>query len=111
MAEVPHRGASGTYGARVAHNRPVTPRSGNDDWPDAACDDPDAEAVRLLTLNMSRALGRSEMSMRAVAREAGLSHSVLSRLLTGEAWPDVSTVFRLERALGERLWPDHLGPA
>ncbi|MGI8937088.1 MAG: helix-turn-helix domain-containing protein [Iamia sp.] len=41
----------------------------------------------------------------AVAAEAGLAHSTISKLTRGETWPDVQTVVRLEDALGTELWP------
>lgn len=108
--EIPHLNARRTYGARVARTRPAKPRSGNDGWPDQACSDPDAEVVRLLALNVGNAMVRAERGLRAMAREAGIDHGILSRLLTGDSWPNAATIIRLERALGERLWPEHLRP-
>ena len=49
-------------------------------------------------------LDRRGISQRALARQAGISHSVLSRLLSGESQDmTLQTAAALTRALGERM--------
>lgn len=42
---------------------------------------------------------------RSLAERAGISHGTLNNLLAGKAWPTLSTIARLERALATDLWP------
>jgi transcriptional regulator with XRE-family HTH domain len=49
--------------------------------------------------------GIGERSIRSVATAAGVSHVTILNVLAGRAWPDLSTIARLEIALGVPLWP------
>lgn len=49
----------------------------------------------------------SEHGMREVARQSGLSHSSLSRTISGEIWPSVVTIASVEEAFEVDVW----GPA
>lgn len=82
------------------------PREFSADWPDEPCSDAIADGVRRLALNVAEAKGGR--SVRGLARDAGLHHTVVLSLLAGESWPEVVTVLRLEAALGVSVWP---GPA
>ncbi|WIB67440.1 helix-turn-helix transcriptional regulator [Curtobacterium sp. MCBD17_035] len=44
-------------------------------------------------------------SIRAVAQAAGVSHVTLINVLSGRAWPDLTTIAKLELALEVDLWP------
>lgn len=46
-----------------------------------------------------------DASIRSVAREANLDHNVLRTMLSGETWPDLVTIAKLEQTLGP-VWPD-----
>lgn len=48
-------------------------------------------------------------SLRGTAKEAGITHPTLHRLLRGQVMPDVGTILRLERVLGVDLWPSSGG--
>ncbi|AXT86255.1 XRE family transcriptional regulator [Aeromicrobium sp. A1-2] len=74
------------------------------DWPSAACSDPDAEVLRRIAVNLRAAIG--DRSLRSVAADSGIHHSLVAKVLDGQAWVEVVTVARLERGLGARLWPD-----
>lgn len=44
-------------------------------------------------------------SIRDLARDAGVGHATLSRLLAGKVVPDLATIAALEDALRADLWP------
>lgn len=72
-------------------------------WPDAPSSDPFGEIARQFVLNLRDAMaGRT---LRAVAADAGIGHVTLQRVLTGQAWPDLQTIARLEVGLDAALWP------
>lgn len=50
----------------------------------------------------------SSRPVRAVARDAGLDHATLLRLLAGTTIPDLATIVALEDALGVLLWRENL---
>lgn len=81
------------------------PASFSQKWPEEACIDARAEKVRLLALNVRRAMGNR--SLRAAATDAGVDHTVLADILNGASWPDVRTVAVLELAFNQPLWPHH----
>lgn len=72
-------------------------------WPFDPSPDPHAEVARQFVIRLRAAIG--EQSVRAVAKDAGLAHGGLNKLLAGGSWPDLLTIARLERALGADLWP------
>jgi transcriptional regulator with XRE-family HTH domain len=72
-------------------------------WPEHRAEDPIAEVARQMALRTRAALeGRS---IRAVAQAAGVSHVTLINVLSGRAWPDLTTIAKLELALEVDLWP------
>lgn len=73
-------------------------------WPHEPLLEPGlAEYARQIALNLLEAMG--SRSIREVASAAGLTHSTLARVLSGERWPDTLTLAKLERALSTQLWP------
>lgn len=46
-----------------------------------------------------------QTSVRSVAKDCGLNHQTLNAILSGEVWPDMYTIAKLERGLGVPLWP------
>lgn len=72
-------------------------------WPETPSTDPVAEVARRFARNV-----RAEMrgrSLREVAADAGIGHVTLQRVLTGQVWPDLATIARLETGLDAELWP------
>jgi hypothetical protein len=72
-------------------------------WPEHPSEDPIGEGARQFVLRLRDAL--ADRSIRSVARDAGLDHVTLLKILAGNAWPDLSTILRLERALERSLFP------
>jgi len=71
-------------------------------WPEAASDDPVAEAVRRFVIRLKAEIG--DRSVRSVASIANVDHGALLRVLAGKTWPDLATLARLEIALHADLW-------
>lgn len=72
-------------------------------WPQSPSSDPFGEIARQFVLNLRDAMaGRT---LRDVAADAGIGHVTLQRILTGQAWPDLQTIARLEVGLDAALWP------
>ncbi|NYD76077.1 hypothetical protein [Leifsonia soli] len=40
-----------------------------------------------------------------MAMNAGMDHNVLRLVLSGDSWPDLVTIAKLERWFGVTLWP------
>lgn len=74
-----------------------------DGWPNQVAADPAAETARRFVLNLRDALG--DRSVRAVARDAGVDERTIRHVLASAVWPDLSTISRLELALGVNLYP------
>lgn len=77
-------------------------------WPQEAASDPIAEVDRRFILRVRAAMGQE--TARSLAERAGISHGTLNNLLAGKAWPTLSTIARLERALATDLWPGRVLP-
>ena len=60
--------------------------------------------VQTIARRLRTLMDKSEMSVRYVAIDADLNPQTVHNLLDGKAWPDPATIYRLEHALGERLW-------
>lgn len=73
------------------------------EWPDGSFDAYDAEVAAGFVRNLQVAIG--SRSLREVARQAGIHHTTVMRILAGDVWPDLSSIARLELALGCPLWP------
>lgn len=87
----------------MAAPRRPKPREHTPAWPGEPADDPAAEAIRLAVLALLDATaGRS---LRDVARQCGLNHASLTKVVNGTAWPDARTIAVLESGLERRIWP------
>jgi transcriptional regulator with XRE-family HTH domain len=85
------------------------PNSFSADWPEAPCDDPTAEVARRLVVRLKAVLaGRS---LRSLKDATGVDHTTVSVILSGQVWPDIATLARLEAGLDADLWPGRLRPA
>lgn len=80
----------------------ATPAMLSVDWPDAQSIDPAGEAARRFAVNLKSAIGAR--SIRAVARDAGLDEGTIRKILLGESWPDLRTIWSLESALDSVLY-------
>lgn len=94
------------------------PRSGGDNpprdyltagtWPTGTLQ-PDAPTSArygaVFAQRLQAALNTSDLSIRALEREAGVSRKTIERTLAGEVLPDFGAVARLEETLGQDLWP------
>ena len=77
----------------------------NGNWPEATLDGtPAATYAQHLARNLRDAIG--DRSRKEIARLTGLSDVTIAAVLTGDNYPDLRTVARLETALGRRLLPD-----
>jgi hypothetical protein len=81
----------------------LSPRELSPDWPTAPSDDPAGEVARRFVQNVDAAIAGK--SQRAVTELTGVEHSTLSRVLSGQVWPDLATIARLELGLKTSLWP------
>lgn len=72
-------------------------------WPDVPSPDVYAEVARQFVIRLRTGIGAR--SIRSVGVAAGVSHVTILNVLAGRAWPDLSTIARLEVALGVALWP------
>lgn len=74
--------------------------------------DPCAAGIQIIAAKLTSALdNRGEISLRELSRVSGVNRQAISELLSGQSWPDVLTVFRLETALDVALWPGAETPA
>ncbi|MFJ8596604.1 helix-turn-helix domain-containing protein [Streptomyces sp. NPDC093598] len=94
------------------------PRSSNDKnpgryvlrgtWPQAILihDAPlSAYCGLLLARDLDHLMTARGQSLRDIAGRAGVAHSTVARVLTGEVLPDIGTLIRLEDTLDRQLWP------
>ena len=88
----------------MARTKRSTPAELTPGWPAEPSPDPAAEVARKFALALEA--GRGERSLRLIARDAGISHTILLKVLAGATWPDLATLARIERSVGVRLWPD-----
>lgn len=73
-------------------------------WPHARLKGPRIVAyAQLFAARLADEIGGR--SLREVARVAGLSHTTLLAVLTGDRWPDMVTIAKLEEGLQTDLWP------
>lgn len=74
------------------------------EWPSGGLRGPvEVEYARQLALRLQEAIG--DRTVREVARSADVSHSTIAAVLSGQRWPDMATVAKLEVALASDLWP------
>lgn len=62
--------------------------------------------ARMLMANLEVAMDHRRLTIRDVAKLAGLSHGTVHNVLKAKGWVDLRTVARLEAALGEPLIDD-----
>ena len=72
-------------------------------FPEPRDDAPDVPKRLLATVAAINEV-TDEYGVREAARRAAISHSTLSRTVTGEIWPSSVTVASLETAFGIELW-------
>jgi hypothetical protein len=77
-------------------------------WPDVPSDDALGEDARQFALNLRTAIGPT--SIRAAAASSDINHATLLRILSGEVWPDLETIVKLEIGLDAALWPGRVNP-
>ncbi len=67
---------------------------------------PDAPPVAVHLLAVTGRIQQlvNEHGLRAVARELGIAHSGLSRILTGQIWPSSATISAIEHAYDTTIW-------
>lgn len=80
----------------------ATPAMLSSQWPDGPLTDPVGEAARRFALGLKSAIG--ERSVREVARAAGLDEGTIRKILQGESWPDLRTIWKLESSLETQLY-------
>lgn len=80
----------------------ATPAMLSSRWPSEPSADPTGEAARRFAVSLQAAIG--EKSVRAVARDAGLDEGTIRKILLGESWPDLRTIWKLESALDIHLY-------
>jgi transcriptional regulator with XRE-family HTH domain len=85
----------------------VTPHELSLEWPTVPSDDPVAEVARQLAVNLRVAMG--ERSVREIARITEVDRATIGAVLNGKSWPDIVTLTKLERGLGQQLWPGFTG--
>jgi len=89
----------------MARPKRLTPNDGaGAEWLVTERPDPVQEVARQFVLNVREAMG--DMSVRALGRFVGLDHNTLRKILSGDSWPDMIVVARLEIAFQRPLWPE-----
>jgi hypothetical protein len=102
-------GSSGSYSCGVPRPARPAPKSFSADWPEVPCEDQTAEVARRLVLRLKDVLGGR--SLRSLKGATGVDHTTVSVILSGQVWPDIATLARLEAGLDADLWPGRLRPA
>ena len=64
----------------------------------------EVHVIQTIAQRLRSLLKKSEKSVRYLARDADLNPQTVHNILEGKTWPDLPTIYRLEYALGERLW-------
>ncbi len=80
----------------------ATPAMLSPKWSDEPSADPSGEAARRFALNLRAAIG--DRSVRGVARESGINEGTIRKILLGESWADLRTIWKLESALSVHLY-------
>jgi hypothetical protein len=104
-----HSGHRRFYSGRVPRPARPAPKSFSAHWPEIPCDDPTAEVARRLVVRLKEVLG--EQSLRSLKGTTGVDHTTVSVILSGQVWPDIATLARLEAGLGADLWPGRIRTA
>lgn len=74
------------------------------EWPNAILDgDPGAQYAQRIARRLQQALDTKGMSMREVARCAGVAHATVAAVLQGRNFADIRTIGLLEDALYTNL--------
>ncbi|MFD7646033.1 helix-turn-helix domain-containing protein [Kitasatospora sp. NPDC059795] len=89
--------------------RATAPRDYSDDvenWPNATVADGPAAALQEVARRLAAALeSRPDVSQRTLATSSGVGRATIQEVIAGTRWPDLRTLYRLERALDTSLWP------
>ncbi|MFE7689001.1 hypothetical protein [Microbacterium sp. NPDC057467] len=72
------------------------------EWPDDPSTDPAGEAARRFALNLKAAIG--DRAVREVSRAADLDEGTIRKILLGQSWPDLRTIWKLESSLDAQLY-------
>lgn len=80
----------------------ATPAMLSSAWPHQPSTDPVGEAARRFALNLQAAIG--DRSVREVARDAGIDEGTIRKILLGESWADLRTIWKLESSLDAQLY-------
>lgn len=74
-------------------------------WPNGENTGPEAVGyAQEIARRLAAAVG--DRSYRQVGREVGVDHTTIAGIVSGEHWPDIVTLAKLEGALEVRLWPE-----
>lgn len=85
------------------------PREIYPDWPDVLIQgDPAHEKLRQVAWAVRRAVDDEGGSVRKLAVQVGMTHTVINSLVTGASWPNAESIAKLEVALDRPLWPVHV---
>ncbi|WP_181996937.1 hypothetical protein [Corynebacterium diphtheriae] len=82
------------------------PREVYPTWPHGTAEGPD-ELVRAFVSNLAafvESQAEAGASQAELCRQAGVTKSVLTKVLHGDVWPDSLTVAKFETLAGRRLW-------
>lgn len=100
-----HAGVWVSYDPGMPRPTRPPPRTFSAGWPEIQCEDHLAEKARLLAVNIKVITDRD--GLRTTARNTGIDHSILSRIISGDTWADTHTLAHLEHTLNTALWPNH----
>lgn len=102
-SESPTAEPSRRYAGDMVRPSRAVPRDLVPNWPDGPAGEATGAVAIQFIKNLRAAIGAT--SLRAAAATCGVSHSTLSRVLDGHAWPDMATIAKLEDGLNAELWP------
>lgn len=80
----------------------ATPGELSSKWPDEPSGNPAGEAARRFALNLKAAIG--DRSVRSVVRDADINEGTIRKIVSGDSWADLHTIWSLESALGVELY-------
>ena len=98
---------------RTLESQPCAYLAPGETWPEGhLVDDAPAAAhfARRLALQLKQECKNAgNLSMHALAKQADVNPQTVANLLSGKTWGEIPTIFQLETAIKQKLWPhDHL---